>query len=155
MTSTPEPRPRRTSVARPDVEPIASAVRDARRRRRLPPDAACIICGERDPIKLTTKGLRPVLEANHVAGRDNDKDLTAPYCLNHHAEMSARQLDAGVFGDSPATTVLERIERLLISLGIFFDQLAEACCRWAVQVAQVMGVLDQHLPGWRTIPGMS
>lgn len=155
MTSTPDPRPRKPKAVRPNVDPIASAVRDARRRRRLPPNAACIVCGETDPIVLTTKGMRPVLEANHVAGRDNDKNLTAPYCLNHHAVMTARQLDAGVFGDGPAPTVLERILRIFTSMGVFFEQLAEACFRWAVQVTQVMGVLDANLPGWRSLPGMS
>jgi hypothetical protein len=155
MTSTPSSPPPRPEIRRPDPDVVASTTRDQQRRRRLPEGAACIVCGESDPVLLTMKGVRRVLEANHVAGRDNDKKLIAPYCLNHHAIMTARQLDVGLFEDGPAPTILERIERIFLSMGIFFEQLTEACFRWAAQITQVMAVLDAYVTGWRTLPGMS
>ncbi len=54
-----------------------------------------------------------------------------------------------------APSVLERMELAFRSLGSFFLLLADACFRWAGQLAQVVVTLNQVLPSWRTLPGMS
>ena len=64
------------------------------------------------------------------------------------------QRDAGVFTADPMPTALERIIQALKSVGLFFEDLAEACYRWAASLTQTVLVLDEHVPEWRLLPGM-
>ena len=153
MTSTSDPTPERPPSERPEPDPVASASRDARRKRRLPPDAACAICGETNPGLLrVSRG--HLLEEDHVAGRDNDAQLVVVLCLNHHAVHSIDQLDAGVLTAEPMPTAIERIVLALQSVGLFFEEMAKACYRWAASLSQMVLVLDENVPGWRLLPGM-
>jgi hypothetical protein len=41
------------------------------------------------------------------------------------------------------------------SLAAFFRQLADSFQRWADQVLAVVRSLDEHLPTWRSLPGIA
>ena len=150
MTSTSDDNP-----MRPDPDPIGRDGRRNRLARQLPIDAACALCGERNlQVLKKVKVKRSLLEGHHVAGKDNDKLLLAVLCLNCHAKATALQLDIGAFPSGRRTSCLEAMELAMRSVGTFFEQLAEACYRWASQLARVIVVLDRALPAWRTLPGM-
>lgn len=155
MTSTSDNNKGRPPSMRPEPDPIANDVRKQVQARRLPPDAACAVCGVTEPeILRTAKVSRHLLEAHHVAGQSNDKELKVPLCLNHHAIATAAQRDVGALPPGKPNSPLEAMEIALRSLGTFFDQLAQACFRWATQLGQVVTSLDHAFPAWRTIPGM-
>ena len=154
MTSTSEPR--RSRVDRPEPDPIANDARRAKRSRKLPPDAACCLCGETDIESLIEVEVpRPWLEAHHVVTRTVDNQLLAVLCLTHHAKATALQWDVGALAREPAGSFLERMARAMNSLGSFFELLAQACYLWANQLMGVVRALDEALPSWRTLPGMS
>ena len=154
MTSTPNPNANRPKILRPDPDPIGSATRAVRRRRRLPSDAACALCGEINSVILTSEPHTRLLEEHHVAGRDNDEELVVVLCLNHHATITVDQLDVGVFTSQPASSALEKVVLAMNSLALFFEELARAFYRWAELLAQTVFTLDQYVPEWRTLPGM-
>ncbi len=154
MTSTPKPEPERPPIERPEPDPMASDRRAAKRKRRLSPDAACALCGETDPDVLINPSRKHLIEEHHAAGIDNDP-VTVPLCLNHHAKISIGQQDVGAFSKEPSPSVLERMIRALKSLGVFFEDLAKAFYRWAAQLSTVVNTLDENVPAWRLLPGMS
>jgi hypothetical protein len=150
MTSTPEGNP-----SRPEPDPVGSDGRRNRLARQLPIEAACALCGERNlQVLRKAKVRRSLLEGHHVAGQANDKVLAAILCLNCHAKATVLQLEVGAIPPGQRNSCLEAMELAMRSVGTFFDQLAEACYRWAAQLGQVIVVLDRVLPGWRTLPGM-
>lgn len=128
-------------------DPIGRDLTRARSKRRLEPDAACLLCAERDPEVL---GEHPgaqvpasVLEAHHLAGRANDAELTVVLCLNHHRMMSTRMPGFGVALSADADRVKqERLVSLLRGLAVFFEQLAAALMRWAHDLAESIGRED-------------
>ncbi len=99
---------------RPEPNPISSDARRVRRARRLPPDAACALCGEQQP---RGPGLRKVprwlLEGHHAAVESNDEFLIVVLCLNCHARATALQHDVGVLVPDQADTFLEGMDRAL------------------------------------------
>lgn len=96
MTSTSDFNHDRPKPTRPAPNPIASEVRRQVQARRLPASAACVICGETELEALhQEKVSRHLLEAHHVAGRANDKDLLAVLCLNCHAKATVLQHEVG------------------------------------------------------------
>ena len=97
---------------------------------------------------------RQFLEAHHVAGRANDKELLAVLCLNCHAKATVLQHDVGALPPGKRASCLEAMDLALRSLGTFFELLAAACYRWSTQLAQVVAALDEYVPAWRTLPGM-
>lgn len=119
-------------------------VRRARAIRRLPAGAACVLCGESDPV---------VLEEHHVAGITNDTDATIVLCLNHHRQQTASQRGVGVGLDSgPDRTLLDRLVSWLRGLGLFFAALGQQCVRSADRLAALARGLDAELPAWRALP---
>jgi hypothetical protein len=137
------------------VDPEGDEVRRQVQSRRLPPQPACALCGQRELSVLRKRKIfRHLLEGHHVAGKANDALATVTLCLNCHTKATALQHEVGSLlpGDRPSA--IEGLDLALRSLGTFFELLAEACYRWAAQLAQVVVVLDEHLPGWRTLPGM-
>jgi hypothetical protein len=88
-----------------DQSALPRLVRAAKRQQRLPPAAACAVCGARDPCVLVA-GSVPLLcyacrraqdgaasvEAHHLAGRRNS-DYTLPLPANLHRVLSAQQQD--------------------------------------------------------------
>jgi len=140
---------------KPEPDPIANDLRKERRSRRLPPDAACALCGETDIAVLAThKVPRRLLELHHACGQWNDDEVVVVLCRNCHAKVTAEQLDVGALETGPRASRVEAIKLALVSLGTFFNLLAAACFRWSAQLAQMIGVLDDELPAWRTLPGM-
>ena len=152
MTSTSNPNADRPKIHRPDPDPIGSAMRGARRQRRLPPNAACALCGEENPVILTSDPRIHLLEEHHVAGRDNDAALVVVLCLNCHMKLSAGQHDVGVFTTAPAPSALKRLSLAMKSLGLFYEELADASYRWAEQLDHTVVTLDEYVPEWRTFP---
>ena len=112
-----------------DPDPLGVDLLRNRATRRLPADAACVLCGERDREVL---GKRPassvqasVLELHHVGGRANDPDMTVVLCLNCHRRMSDRMPLYGVdLGPDPNRSTAERLVRVLRGLAVFFEHLA-------------------------------
>jgi hypothetical protein len=154
MTSTSEPP--RLRVDRPEPDPIANDTRRSKRSRKLPTGAACCLCGESDVHCLIEVEVpRSWLEVHHVVTRAVNTQLLAVLCLTHHAKATALQWDVGALTREPAGSFLERMTRAMYSLGSFFELLAQACYRWARQLAGVVRTLDEALPIWRTLPGMS
>jgi len=87
-------------------DPRRNDLRKEQRRRRFGPDAACVMCGETDPVAF-----------HHVAGRSNDDSLESPLCLNCHAKVHEALRDAGVSLETrPRRTLPERIEAVLRAL---------------------------------------
>lgn len=156
MTSTSDEcggRPGRPS--RPRVDPEGSEVRRLVQARRLPPHPVCVLCGEKEiEVLRQRKVSRHLLEGHHVAGRANEEVLLATLCLNCHMKAGALQNEAGALVPGERPSALEAMDLALRSLGTFFEMLADACYRWAAQLAQVVAALDEHLPAWRTLPGM-
>jgi hypothetical protein len=95
---------------------IGNDVRKLRRGRRLGPGAACVVCGETDPVQLQ-RVKRSLLERHHLAGRANDPDLTVVVCRNHHARLSEAQRDSGVdLLEDPSRPQAQRTAALLRGL---------------------------------------
>jgi hypothetical protein len=107
-----------------DKNPKKNARREAKQRRRLPPDAVCSICGESAPH---------LLEEHHVMGQAHEGTVTIILCKNCHGKATEGQLREEV--ELRATdTFLERIAAIFGSLAAFFRFLAEAFDRLAKQV---------------------
>jgi len=125
-------------------DPVGRDLTRARAKRRLAPDAACLLCGERDPEVLRehpgSSVPASVLEVHHLAGRANDPDLTVVLCLNHHRMISARMPSYGVALSIDADrSIAEQLVSLLRGLAVFFEQLAAALMGWAHQLAESIG----------------
>ena len=143
MSETP-PEPPLPRPPIPEPDPADAMLRRERKARRLPPGAACVICGETDPL---------LLEVHHIAGAANDPGSTVVLCLNHHRQQSADQGAAGVDLDSRRTrTLLERIVSWLRGLALFFAMLATGCRDMADRLAAFVEELDANFPGWRALP---
>lgn len=120
-------------------DPRLNDLRKEKRRRRLGPDAACMLCGESDPVVL-----------HHTAGRSNDLDLEGPVCLNCHQRAHEALRDGGVDlerGTNP--TVPERIEAILRALATFFALLGQVLWDWAERQRALVKAMDEEIPGWR------
>jgi hypothetical protein len=155
MTSTPDDEKRTEKFEKPSPDPIGSAARAARRTRKLPQDAACVICGERNPIVLEAKERRrSVLEQNHVFCEANDPDTIVVMCRNHHAIATADQVDIGALRPGIAPSALERLTLALMSLAMFLIQLANGIYNFALDIVQTVRVLDENFPNWRSLPDM-
>jgi len=142
-----------------EPDPIQNEARRARRERRLPPGAACALCGETDPAVLRQANLLPstlrLLQMHHALGEANDEEVVVCLCLTCHAKATAAQQDAAALPPGRASTCLERIVYAMRSLGSFFQLLADWCHRCADQVTRAIKSLDEHLPSWRGLPGMA
>lgn len=142
-------------AVKPEPDPIGNDARKQRQIRRLPPDVACALCGEQEPTILQpTTPSRSVLESHHAAGKANDDELLVVLCSNCHKKVTAEQYDVGALPSGRASSDLERLELALRSLGVFFNLLAEACYRWAAWITQVITMLNERLPEWRTFLDM-
>lgn len=129
-----------------EKDPLGNDLRKTRRRRRLPPDAACSRCGEDRP---------ETLEWDHPVGHANAPKLERLLCRNCHAVATEAQRDVGAdLSHRPDRTILEIIEAGLLSLAAFLEDLAKQFCEWACQIRAVMDALDEAAPGWRQMPGV-
>ena len=140
---------------RPDPDPVGADARRNRQARRLPPDPACALCGETEIAALKQyKVKRSLLDGHHACGQANDKLVLAVLCPTCHTKATALQVDVGAIPPGKRASCLEAMELAFRSLGTFFELLADAFYRWAGQLGQVIASLDEHLPSWRTLPGM-
>lgn len=127
-----------------DPDPIAADRRRARRRAKLPPDAACVFCGLDDV---------DVLEVQHVLGRTAAPDAIIVLCKNHHAKQTALQHDQDALpplgrGSRP-DSLPERLARALRSLAVFLHELAHTLADYADRLLAFVVQLDFEVPGWR------
>jgi len=122
---------------------MKAAARLQKRKRKV--GKACPICGERSPYALRA------FDEHHVDGRANNNELTATPCFNCHAKQTARQLDAEV-RLYPSETFLERLMFGRISRACFFRSCAESDEREAEKIEDLLKILDQRIPGWRSQP---
>jgi hypothetical protein len=134
-------------------DPLGASGRRHRRRRKLGPDARCIACGESNPTVLI-RANRSLFEHHHVLGTQHVPDLTVPVCRNHHAILSAAQVDDGVRLD-PQPTVLERLVAIFHAFASFLGSLAKILIEWAMKGHSFIAGLDADFPGWRTKPWAS
>ena len=117
-------------------DPIKNDRRGARRERRLGEDAACILCGYRTPAGLRRVD-RAFLEEHHLLGRVHDNALTAPLCLNCHAEVTEDQRLHGVDLESGAQlTPEQQVQAALLSLGPLLGRIGEALTANAYKLDQ-------------------
>jgi hypothetical protein len=125
-------------------DPMDALIRRERATRKLPEGAACLRCGETNPI---------LLEVHHYAGNANDQQATVVLCLNHHRLQSVDQRAAGVELDSRKDrSLVDRIVSWLRGLGLLFAALAHACREMSDRLAALGEGLDAQLPAWRTLP---
>ena len=136
-----------------EADPIGNDRRRSRQARRLPPDAACALCGETQVATLRL-GDRSLLEGHHVAGEANDRALLVVLCLNCHTKATSGQLDAGRSRQARPPVASNGWSLPYGRWVPFSNCWPNACYRWAAQLAQVVVVLDEYLPTWRTLPGM-
>jgi hypothetical protein len=134
-------------------DPIGTDARKARRKRTLPPDAACLLCGETAPEALTTVS-RTWLQAHHIHGEANDPDLTAVLCLTHHAKATELQRAHGVpLERVPQRPHLEVLAAIMHGFAAFFHLLAEAFSLYAGQLTAQIALFDATYPEWRALEG--
>jgi hypothetical protein len=133
-------------------DPIGDAARAARRRRKVPEDAACLFCGEQDPGCLIEVD-KSILEEHHIAGVANLPDATVWLCLNHHRRLHAGYLDAGVdLSHPPRRFVLSVIVVVLGACAVLLRKLADTF-DWLVHLLRLLiASLDCEYPGWRDLP---
>lgn len=135
--------------------PIANDSRRARRARRLPADARCLLCHEGNPVVLShAKGKLPdsVLEEHHPVGWRIDEDLTAVVCANCHLLNHELLRTAGVDLKRPSTNLLEQLLTWLTAIGAFLHALADSAHALATRLRALLTALDHHQPDWRTLP---
>jgi len=96
-----------------------SPIQTARRLSKRAEQDRCSICGRKLQI-----------EKHHVAGRNQDPELTAPLCLACHAQVT-ENLRRGDVDMRYTPDSVERVRRALKATAVFLRMLAEALCRWA------------------------
>jgi hypothetical protein len=128
----------------------ASRRRKAQRSRRLPPNACCALCGERNPEMLKAVS-RTILQAHHFVGRENDGKATVVLCLNHHAIVTAKQVDLNASFGKPVS-LLDKAVSMLRSLAALFYSIADVLMDLAAQLAALLRALTENHPSWSQLP---
>jgi hypothetical protein len=138
--------------------PIANDARRARRARRLPPDARCLLCNTDNPVVLrvgATDELTDRLEEHHVVGWRIDADLTVVLCQNCHTLNHEALRDAGVDLRRPSTNTLDQLLAFLTAIGTFLHALADSVAEFTTRLRALITALDHDHPAWRTLPEAS
>jgi hypothetical protein len=130
--------------------PIRSDARKAQRGRTLGPNAACILCGYRNPDALL-RVRRSLLENHHVCAKANDAELTVVLCRNCHGEVTEGQRITGVSFEAPPS-LLHQFMAALASLAVFLLDLGNRMLIWAGALEGLLARLDRELPNWRIWP---
>jgi len=135
-----------------DLDWVGRELRAEQRARRFGEDAACVICGQRDLAALR-KASCALVEYHHLAGRANDPELGIYLCLTHHAILTEQMRDAAVaLGKGDERVLLERLQAILVGIGLALVMIGEALLDWAKMLGAEIGRLDRHTPGWREPP---
>ena len=133
-------------------DPIGNDRRRARRKRRLPADAACAFCGWQTPDALLRAG-RNLVEQDHVDGDANTPDFVAPLCPACHAVRSEGQRRLGVdLRHDDERSLLERRAAALRSRAAFHRDLATTEEDDAGRIEAFVARLDRECPDWREWP---
>jgi hypothetical protein len=140
-----------------EQNPIDNDARRERRKRMLP-QPACVICGISNvdqlvavKVRLINPGALHLIDEHHLAGRENNPDLVVTVCLNHHAVLTAKNLDFGVSMKAP-DTVLDRLVATMRGLAAFFILLGESLIDWAELLVRLIRGLDKNCAQWREMP---
>jgi hypothetical protein len=127
-------------------DPIRTDRRRARARSKLPPDAACVFCGETTPEALLMVN-RSVLERHHPLGEGVASEVELPTCKNCHPVQTDRQLSVGVALRRERRSLPETLVSVLRALGVFFETLGARLISWAEQLERFVAALDREHPG--------
>lgn len=138
-----------------DRDPTKTAVRKARRQRRLGRNAACAWCGEGaletlravNDAALAERVRQTLLERHHPLGRAHDPRLTIILCRNCHARATEGQRRSAVPME-PQNKVLNHAIARLRASGVFHRDAADAEDRMADKLEQFAGFLDTEYPTW-------
>jgi transcription elongation factor Elf1 len=126
--------------------PAAADRRQHKRQRKLGPNAACVLCGERHPDAL-------ILERHHIALVENEPNVAVVLCKNCHAVVQESLRRTGVVEWEPvADTFVERQVAMLRGEADFLDQLAKSRRVVAHRLEALTSHLDKDCPGWRKWP---
>ena len=115
-----------------DVD-INREIRKAKRDLELGENPVCQLCGYSKPYALK-RITRTVFEEHHPGGWRNEWGLTVVLCRNCHWEQTETIRDEGI-SMKKCPTFPERLVVILKCLKIFFLSLAQACGRWAQELA--------------------
>lgn len=134
-------------ICLPEPDPVSADRRRTARRKLIPEEAACALCGFADDDGYA-------LEDDHVLGVAGSDTVRTWLCKNCHATQTAARHDhqAG----SPAgrqrhdLSVLERLARALRSLAVMMHALAVTLFGYAHDLITLARGLDDYAPGWRT-----
>ncbi len=133
-------------------DPIGSAARAAKIRRRVPEGMACPLCGEQDPACLAEVN-KTVLEDHHIAGAANMPDLTVWLCRNCHRKLHLDMLDEGVdLTHPPQRVLLAVIGVVLVAAAALLHKLADTFIWLAGLLGVFVASLDIEYPQWRDLP---
>jgi hypothetical protein len=125
------------------ANPVANDRRMASRQRKLGPNAACAICGERDAFAL-------ILNGHHIGLNANDPTAVCVVCLNHHAIAHERLRRIGlVEWESVAQSFLERQAAMLHAEADFLRLLADSRDSAARELDAFAEWLDDQGVAWR------
>jgi hypothetical protein len=113
-----------------DRNPVKTAVRSTRRKRRLGNgEHVCLLCGYSEPpalIPVTKK----FLEDHHIVGWQRDSELISVLCRNCHALVSEDLLQEAI-DMQRETNPNVLVASMLDALAVFLATLAAAVRRWA------------------------
>ena len=130
----------------PEPDPVAALRRRTARRKLIPQEAACALCGFADDDGYA-------LEDDHALGVAGSDEVRVWLCKNCHATQTAARHDhqAGTPAgrNRPEISVLERLARALRSLGVFVHDLSVALFEFARDLVAFAQGLDAYAPGWR------
>jgi len=105
----------------------------AKRERLLGENPVCVLYGYSNPNALLP-GFRTLFESHHPFGRGNEAAVTVILCIRCHKEQTETIRDEGISMRKPPSFP-ETLVTILRCLKIFFRSLAEACGRWAEELA--------------------
>ena len=91
--------------------------------RGIPPEHLQSLILDEDPS--------PVLQEDHVAGRQHDQELVAPVSTKAHLRRLERNRHAARINRKFQTNPLEWVKWALRSTAVFLELLAEAMWRWS------------------------
>jgi hypothetical protein len=127
---------------------LKNLARRRKRRLRLPADAACLLCGQREiPALIPTPGR--LIQAHHLLGWEIAPDVTVPLCQTCHAIATAQLQDAGVDMTSPPSA-LERAIHVLRALAVAFESICHLLAQLIQDLAFFLEQLQARHPDWRT-----
>ena len=119
-----------------DADATATAVRQRRIAERIGGSAVCYFCGYRNPVALMRRN-RTLLQADHIYGRERNRELTVAMCRNCHAEITEDRRCEGI----PMRRERDPIERsayMLAARAVFLEKDAKTMRKLAADLFRVV-----------------